>query len=410
MILVTFTVISLIKLFILIILFFVIIPFRHNKNDFENKLIRYIKINKKQIKIKDYEQKLFNAIKYVNSLKESKHEISYKEIKKPKVSFISTVFNQENYLSNFIFSVQNQKLKEYELIFVDDFSTDNGTKIINKIKKKDKRIKMIKNKKNMGTSYSRYIGELNANSKYIIFIDCDDFVLENGIVNFYKYIEKNNLDIVQFHTIWQDKNRISISNFSYNYEKTIYQPYLSYIYYYNIKTKKGDEYNFALWNKLIKRKIVNKAFKWIGEKYLKEKIIIHNDLIILFSLLKNANSHKYIDELGYYYYKSNKNSASSSWKNNKISNELIYGLFTNIKFLYEKAGNTYLDKYFCIFKVQNYYNQYNKLFKYLNKNELTYIIKIFNKLINSDFISKEDKSNILVIKILIFKKVETQED
>ena len=385
-------------------------PFRHKKYAFENKLIRYIKINKKQIKIKDYEQKLFNAIKYVNSLKESKLEISYKSIKKPKVSFISTVFNQENYLSNFIFSVQSQKLREYELIFVDDSSADNGTKIINKIKEKDKRIKMIKNKKNMGTLYSRYIGELNSNSEFIIFIDCDDFVLENGIVNFYKYIEKNNLDIVQFHTIWQDKNRISISNFSYNYEKTIYQPYLSYIYYYNIKTKKGDEYNFALWNKLIKRKIVNKAFKWIGEKYLKEKIIIHNDLIILFSLLKNANSYKYIDELGYYYYKSNKNSASSSWKNNKISNELIHGLFTNIKFLYEKAGNTYLDKYFCIFKVQNYYNQYNKLFKYLNKTELTYITKIFNKLINSDFISKEDKSKILVIKILIFKKVETQED
>ena len=49
---------------------------------------------------------------------------------------------------------------------------------------------MIKNKKNMGTSYSRYIGELNANSKYIIFIDCDDFVLENGIIDSYKYIKK----------------------------------------------------------------------------------------------------------------------------------------------------------------------------------------------------------------------------
>ena len=386
--------ISLVKLVILII-FLVTIPFRHNKYIFENKLIRYIKINKKQIKIKDYEQKLFNAIKF---------------IKKPKVSFISTVFNQENYLSNFIFSVQSQKLKEYELIFVDDFSSDNGIKIINKIKEKDERIKMIKNKKNMGTLYSRYIGELNSNSEFIIFIDCDDFVLENGIVNSYKFIKKINIDIVQFHTIWQDKNRIYISNFSYNYEKTLYQPYLSYIYYYNIKTKKGCEYNYALWNKLIKRKIVNKAFKWIGEKYLKDKIIIHNDLIILFSILKNANSYKYIDELGYYYYKSNKNSASSSWKNYKISNELIHGLFTNIKFLYEKTGNTYLDKYFCIFKVKNYFNQYNKLFKYLNNKELAYISKIFNKLISSDFIAKEDKLNILAIKTLIFKKVESQED
>lgn len=269
---------------------------------------------------------------------------------------------------------------------------------------------MIKNKKNIGTLYSRYIGELNAKSKYIIFIDCDDFVLENGIFNSYKYIKKNNIDIVQFHAVWHDKNRIFISNYSYNYEKTIYQPYLSYIHYYNSKNKKGDEINVALWNKLIKRKIVNKAFNWIGKKYLKEKIIIHNDLIILFSLLKNANSFKYIDELGYYYYKSNKISALNSWKYSKISNKLVHGLFTNIKFLYEKSGNTNLDKYFCIFKVQNYYNQYNRFFKYLNNNELTYITIILNKLINSDFISKEDKSNILAIKTLIFKKVETQED
>jgi hypothetical protein len=165
-----------------------------------------------------------------------------------------------------------------------------------------------------------------------------------------------------------------------------------------------------MWNKLIKRKIVNKAFKWIGEKYLKEKVIVHNDLIILFSLLKNANSYKYIDEIGYYYYKSNKNSASSSWKNYKISNKLIHGLFINIKFLYEKTGNTYLDKYLCISRVEYYYNKYNKLFKYLNNKELNYITKIFNTLIRSDFISKEDKSNILATKILIFKRVETQED
>ena len=42
----------------------------------------------------------------------------------------------------------------------------------------------------MGTLYSRYIGELNAKSEYIIFIDCDDFVLKDGIFNSYKYIKK----------------------------------------------------------------------------------------------------------------------------------------------------------------------------------------------------------------------------
>jgi glycosyltransferase involved in cell wall biosynthesis len=343
------------KLLFIIIYISFIISIRYKKSVFEKKLIRYINYNSKQIEINNYEEKLYFSIKYVNFLKESKHEISYKQVKNPKVSFITTIFNQEKYLPKFIFSVQNQKLKKYELICVDDFSEDNSTKVIKELKKKDKRIKLIRNKRNMGALYSRYIGELNAIGEFIIFIDCDDLVMENGIFNSYKYLKRNNIDIIQFHIIKQDKNRIFISNFSNTYKKTIYQPYLSYIHYYNIENKKGAEYNYYLWNKLIKREIVNEAFKWMGKKFLKEKILMHNDCIILFSLLRKANSYKYLDEIGYYYYRSNKNSTSSFVKNYKKSNEILHGLFTNIKFLYEKTDNTYLDKYFCIYKVQYYY-------------------------------------------------------
>jgi len=155
---------------------------------------------------------------------------------------------------------------------------------------------------------------------------------------------------------------------------------------------------------------VNKTFKWIGEKFLKEKIIMHNDCIILFSLLRNANSFKFIDEIGYYYVNSNKNSASNSWRNNKKSNEILHGLFTNIKFFYEKANNTYLDKYFCIYKIKDYYKICNRLFKFLSDKELAFILKILNKLVDSDYISIEDKSSIIIIKTLILKKVETRED
>ena len=354
------------KLFILIIVIIFIlfiIPIKNNKYGLENKLIRYMKINKKEIKINKREEKLNSAIKYVNFIKESNHQIHYSQVEKPKISFITTVFNQEKYLPNFIFSVQNQKLKEYEFIFIDDFSVDNSTKIIHKFEENDKRIKLIKNKKNMGTLYSRFIGELNAISEYII---------------------------IQFHSIWKFKNEVFIKEFSYNYKKTIYQPYLSYIFYYDSNKKEGAEYNCALWNKLIKKEIANKAFNWIGENYLKEKIMTHNDLIILFSLLKNANSFKYIDEFGYFYYfRATKNSASNSWQNFKRSNEIVHGLFTNIKFLYTKTDNSYLDKYFCIYIIHNYYNLYNKLFKYINNKELSYIKEIFSILINSDYISKK---------------------
>ena len=372
--------ISFIKFLIIIINISFLISIKYNKYDFEKKLIRYIKYNSKQIKINNYEERLFSAIKYVNFLKESRQEIYHEQVKNPKVSFITTIFNQENYLPNFIFSVQNQKLKEYELLCIDDSSEDNSTKIIKKIKEKDKRIKLARNKNIMGTLYSRYIGELHANGEFIIFIDCDDLVMENGIFNSYKYLKRNNIDIIQFHIIKQDKNQIFINNFSNIYKKTIYQPYLSYVFYYNIQNKKGAEYNYCLWNKLIKREIVNKAFKWMGKKFLKEKILMHNDCIILFSLLRKANSYKYLDEIGYYYYKSNKNSTSSFIKDYKKSNEILHGFFTNLKFLYEKTDNTYLDKYFCIYKVQTAYNLSNKLFKYLNSKEVAFITNILNKL------------------------------
>ena len=60
-----------------------------------------------------------------------------------------------------------QVLKEIEIIFVDDFSSDKSLKIINDFIKRDKRIKLINNKKNMGSLYSRAIGGNIAKGNYI---------------------------------------------------------------------------------------------------------------------------------------------------------------------------------------------------------------------------------------------------
>ena len=181
------------KLFFLIISFIILINIKNKESKFENLLIRYIKFNRKNITIKNQEEKLLSIINYVKSLKEVKlKKISHKKLNKPKIAFISPVFNQENFLSTFISSVQKQKLKDYELIFIDDFSLDQSVSfIINKIKE-DKRIKLIKNKKNMGTIYSRYMGQKLAIAIYSIFLDCDDIVLEDGIFNSYNHIIKYN--------------------------------------------------------------------------------------------------------------------------------------------------------------------------------------------------------------------------
>jgi glycosyltransferase involved in cell wall biosynthesis len=220
-------------------------------------------------------------------------------------------------------------MKEYELIFVDDCSNDESVNIIKKYMQKDKRIKLIKNTKNRGSLYTRYKGVQHSKGEFIIFVDSDDVVLKEGILRAYNYIKKNNLDIVQFNSVFQKNDtNIYISRRYYKYDSIIYQPILSYIFYYNKNKGNGAESNTALWDKLIKREVVLNTFYFIGNKFIKEKIIIENDVIILFSLFKNAKSFKYIDELGYYYFFTNNDSISNTRDNPLKASLILYSIFS----------------------------------------------------------------------------------
>ena len=94
----------------------------------------------------------------------------YQKELNPKISFIIPVFNKMKFLSICIKSIQNQSFKEIELIIIDDHSADNSIKIIEKFKKVDRRIYLIKNRKNMGTLYSRYIGSINSKGSYFFLL------------------------------------------------------------------------------------------------------------------------------------------------------------------------------------------------------------------------------------------------
>jgi glycosyltransferase involved in cell wall biosynthesis len=388
---------------IIVLLFLLNIWDYSYKNLLESKIIRYIKHKKKNIlSCKEYEKEIYNIKKYIyylknNFLKKIKYNFN---ITKPKVSFISSVYNKELYLNSFIFSIQNQNLKNFELILVDDFSNDRSIEIIEEFKKNDTRIKLIKNKKNRGTLYSRYNGALYSKGEYIIFVDSDDIVLKKGIINAYSYMKKKKLDMVEFHSVFEINSSVSYVSRRYSkYSNIIYQPILSYIYYYS--NKEGMELNTALWDKLIKREVVFKSINYMGIQYLNDEIIIENDVIILFSLFRNANSFQYIDELGYYYFIKNNDSITNTRYDPRKANKIIHSIFSNVKFLYEKTEDSYFDKYFCIYKLLQGYNRYKFCFNYIN-NEYELMKNVFNKLLNSKYISLEKKLIIKNIKDEIF--------
>lgn len=99
------------------------------------------------------------------------------------ISVVIPIYNKESYIQNTISSVLKQTYKNYELLIVDDGSTDSSPLKINEIE--DYRIKYIR-KENGGVSSARNLGILSAKYEYIAFLDADDIWGENylnGVVN-----------------------------------------------------------------------------------------------------------------------------------------------------------------------------------------------------------------------------------
>lgn len=112
-----------------------------------------------------------------------------RSVKEDLVSIIVPVYNKEKYILDSINSVQNQTYKNWELILIDDFSSDNCVSLIKQEINKDKRIKLHQNEKNSGPAISRNNGIYMAKGRYICYLDADDLWIKDKLekqVNFMK--------------------------------------------------------------------------------------------------------------------------------------------------------------------------------------------------------------------------------
>jgi glycosyltransferase involved in cell wall biosynthesis len=92
----------------------------------------------------------------------------------PKISIIIPTYNRARYIAEAIKSVQNQTLREWEMIIIDDGSTDGTEKIIQDFLKTDLRISYFKNEKNLGIAKTRNRGVSLAKADYVAMLDSDD--------------------------------------------------------------------------------------------------------------------------------------------------------------------------------------------------------------------------------------------
>ena len=127
---------------------------------------------------------------------------------KPLVSIIMPVYNTEKYLDQSIGTVIQQTYENWEMIVVDDGSTDNSISIIQSFAQKDQRIQLYINESDQhGPGIARNIGLDHLRGKYTYFIDSDDWIEKELLVDTVTKAEETGADLVPFGFIIEEENR-----------------------------------------------------------------------------------------------------------------------------------------------------------------------------------------------------------
>lgn len=142
-----------------------------------------------------------------------------------KISIIVPVYNAENYLRRCIDSILEQTYTNFELLLINDGSTDGSAKILEEVKESDSRIRVV-HKKNEGVSATRNLGLKLATGDYITFIDSDDFVDKLYLEVLYKSLTENDADIASgnFASFNEERQAFLFFTTDETYFEKVYSP------------------------------------------------------------------------------------------------------------------------------------------------------------------------------------------
>ena len=202
-----------------------------------------------------------------------------------KFSIIVPVYNVEKYIDQCLKSILKQTFKDYEVIIVNDGSPDNSQDIIDIYVKKDKRFKSFR-KKNGGLSSARNYGVTKAKGEYLVFVDSDDDINKDLLMELNKEIELNKVDVIKYGiNIIDNENKIEISELFHNIT--------------------GEE----AFSKLIKESLFVTAWSyayrrkyWLDNEFKYAEGRIHEDYGLTPYVVICASSVSSIDIAGYNYY------------------------------------------------------------------------------------------------------------
>ena len=279
-----------------------------------------------------------------------------------KISIILPTFNRSKILKNTIQNIQNQTFQHYELIIINDASTDATNNIVQKFQHIDSRIKLINNIKNLGCAKSREIGLEHSTNELIVFIDDDDEWDKQKLMQQYNAIIKNDSDIViSDYYILKNKNKIykKMNLIAQNFKYQILKRPGLFFQCVMMKKKilqsmKSPFDSNAIpsedWNFFIELSKLNLNIFYINEPLFTWKIHNNNQSL---NLTKEARALEYIITKHYDYIKSAHNT------------KMIANHYRRIARIYEKINNFKEVKRFYIQAFQTYPMSWKNIFYYI---------------------------------------------
>jgi len=293
----------------------------------------------------------------------------YKRNINPKISVIIPyyIINKNLSITMALRSIQNQSLKDVEIILVDDGSLEVKINYVLNEMKDDNRIILLRHKERKSTLLTRVDGIRYASGEYIIQIDQDDIYLNNLLFEkLYNKSKELDVDLIYFNFFSSGNPKEFIPKFpSFPKNVIIKQPKLRNAFLY--KGRKYRLYNCkirAIWNFFVRRTTFIEAIEDLGDEYMNHIFWLYEDTIMMFELSQIANSFYYYDIEGYRHclFRSQQNVN----KNETLKSELL-------------AENQLLFIKLLLYKIDPKYDRYH-IYKELGFGHCEIHVKNLNKM------------------------------
>lgn len=228
----------------------------------------------------------------------------YKRNNNPKISVVMPyyIIRKNLTITMALRSIQNQSLKDLEIILVDDGSLEEKVNYVLNEMKNDNRIILLRHKERKSTLLTRVDGIRYSSGEYIIQIDQDDMYINNLLFEkLYNKSKELNIDLIYFNHFSSEKPEVFVPIIpSFPKKDIIQQPELRNAFLFKEgKNRLSNCKIRTIWNFFTRRTTFMEAIEDLGDEYMNHIFRLYEDSILMFELSQVAYSFYYYDILGY---------------------------------------------------------------------------------------------------------------